>query len=54
MSTPAQIIFCNICDKATYPSGIKYHHENPCSNYRSGYDCMCMEDDDIFCRCGVK
>jgi hypothetical protein len=49
----AQIIFCNICDKATYVSAVDYHSQNPCYASRMGWDCMEFENENLFCRCEV-
>lgn len=48
-----QLIFCGTCDKATYLSGRRYHREH-CSYIARGYDCYCLEDENLFCNCEVK
>jgi len=47
-----KLIFCRACDKPTYVSGMKYHLER-CSYLSRGYDCYCLEDENLFCRCEV-
>jgi hypothetical protein len=51
---PAEIVFCNSCDKATYWSSVSYHRENPCHASMMGWDCMEFEAEEQFCRCEVK
>ena len=48
-----EIVYCDLCDKATYVSAMMYHYQNPCSSFVLGYDCMCLEADDWQCRCEV-
>ncbi len=50
---PAEIVFCNVCDKATYWSAVKYHGENPCYASMMGWDCMEFEARSQFCECEV-
>ena len=45
-----QVVFCNICDKAEYLSGSRYHRAN-CRYINAGYDCYCLEDENVFCTC---
>lgn len=50
----ATLVFCNLCDKATYISAVAYHRENPCHASQMGWDCMEFEAEEQFCTCEVK
>jgi hypothetical protein len=49
----AEVIFCNSCEKATYPSALRWHAQNPCGVVLAGGDCMEFEADNLFCKCEV-
>ena len=50
----AELIFCNICEKATYTSALRWHAQNPCRIVLVGGDCMEFENENLFCKCEVK
>jgi len=53
-TAPAEVIFCNVCDKPTYVSAVNYHRENPCHASMMGWDCMEFEAEQQFCGCEVS